>query len=42
MYTMLDRKMAEIYASRIEKEQITLADVPIKIRDLVAQIISSN
>lgn len=41
MYTSLDRKMAVIYASRIDNETITIDDVPEKIRPLVEEILSN-
>lgn len=42
-YTVLDRKMAEIYASRVENEEdsLTLDDVPEKIRPLVEELIAN-
>lgn len=41
MYTALDRKMAVIYAGRIDNEAISLDDVPGKIKPLVEELINS-
>lgn len=42
-YTMLDRKMAEIYANRVKNEQdsLTIDDVPEKIRPLVEELVNA-
>lgn len=42
MYTMLDRKMAEIYAKRVENEIITIDEVPEKIRPLVMSLTNKD
>lgn len=37
--TNLDRSMAKVYARRIQRGEITIADVPTRIRELVASIV---
>ncbi len=37
--TNLDRSMAKVYARRIKRGEITLEDVPERIRELVASIV---
>lgn len=40
--TNLDRSMAKVYARRIQRGEVTLQDVPERIRDLVASIINKQ
>ena len=40
--TNLDRSMSKVYARRIQRGEITLQDVPERIRDLVASIVDDQ
>lgn len=37
--TNLDKRMATVYVRRIKAQEITLEDVPTKIRDYVAELL---
>lgn len=42
MLTTLDTKMVPIYANRVERGELTLEDVPKRIRKLVAEMLEEH
>lgn len=40
-YTKLDRSVSKIYARRIMRGDITIEDVPERIRDLVSELVKA-